>query len=108
VGALVHAIARYAADVEGEPPRTPPAPRREDVLPDQLAVVAYDLVLALTTPADPKRAVATAHTALAETLLTTYEIDPRPADPALVQQALAGQAGAFRDRLERLPLDGHP
>lgn len=46
VHALVGTIAALTARIEGEDHGSPPMPEREDVLVDQFAVVAYDLLLA--------------------------------------------------------------
>ncbi|SCE72882.1 hypothetical protein [Micromonospora mirobrigensis] len=55
---LVQEIANLAADAEGEPRRTVPRLDNDLALPDQLRVVAADLVAA--TPADDVLAAATA------------------------------------------------
>lgn len=71
---LVATIARLTRDVEGAGPATPPpAPRREDVLADQLAVVTYDLLAALDARPDEEtaRAAAKAYDDV------TNEVDPR-------------------------------
>lgn len=66
VAELVEAIANAAHDAEGTHARgTPPAPPREDVLADQLAVVTYDLVLVATDEA-AERALAAYEAAMAE------------------------------------------
>jgi hypothetical protein len=118
VAGLVATIAAYEQAVEigaGPAPETfrrPPPPARPDVLADQLAVVTYDLGLALAakragdpaTPADGRTTVArVAARALADLLVVTYEVDPRPVPAAQVEAALAGEPGPLGDLLERLP-----
>lgn len=73
VGALVAGVAGMVARLEGEDRGAPPAPPREDVLVDQFAVVAYDLLLALGAAPDPQ-AARDAETLISRTLA---EVDPR-------------------------------
>jgi hypothetical protein len=93
---VAHLVAGYAAAdhaIEigaGEPPgtyRAPDRPGREPALADRLAVVAYDLVLALGAAAPgaparyPERVVTVETVAavmLAETLVHLHDVDPRP------------------------------
>ena len=71
---LVATIARLTRGVEGAGPAAPPpAPRREDVLTDQLAVVTYDLLIALDATPDEE----TARAAVAAYNDVTNEVDPR-------------------------------
>jgi len=55
---LVQEIANLAADAEGEPRRTVPRLENDLVLPDQLRVVAADLLAADPPPETLARAVA--------------------------------------------------
>lgn len=97
VSDLVGDLAERSQAAEGLATRTRPArPGREDVLVDQLAVVAYDLRLAGGDAAE----------AAARALLTAYEIDPRPLPGDLLDEVLAGEVGALRDAVERLPRAG--
>jgi hypothetical protein len=133
VAELVAALAVYEHALEvgdGPPPetyRTPPRPAREDALADRLAVVTYDLVRALraATPGAPARhpaglrtVEALAAVALADVLLHTYDVDPRPLPDAAAGAVLAhlhpgitSDGGAFGDLLlavERGPRGGEP
>ncbi|HVF06920.1 MAG TPA: hypothetical protein VNA20_18930 [Frankiaceae bacterium] len=119
VAELVAALAAYeqAAEIGAGPPprtgyRTPPAPPRDDAYVDRLAVVAYDLVLAIVTsrgadvPARLPDGPATVHDiagrAAAQLILTTYEVDPRPVADAAIDNALP-HAGPFAGELAGLP-----
>jgi hypothetical protein len=84
VGALVDALAAAGQRLTGEHHGTPPRPRRDDVLADQLAVVAYDLVAALREHPD----AATARRAAAQCLVTAYDVDPRPPEEAAARTLL--------------------
>ena len=99
VAALVRDLAAYGARAEGAAPRTPPPAARDDVLADQLAVMVYDLELALTTRPDG----ALAARAVAECLLTAYEVDPRPVPAHLLDAVLAGDVGPLGDAVRALP-----
>jgi hypothetical protein len=103
--AVVTALIRDLVDAEravgpdpAPPGAVPPAPPREDVLADQLAVVAYDLLLALTDGAHDAAAEA-----VARCVLTAYDVDPRPVPGAQLDAALRVQDVALRGRVERLP-----
>ena len=97
---LVAALAVLGQRAEGvEAPRTPPRPDRDDVLVDQLAVVLYDLALALDDAPDAER-IATE--AIAECVVRMHEIDPRPVPADLLDAVLAGEPGPLRDVVERL------
>ncbi|HEU0132804.1 MAG TPA: maleylpyruvate isomerase N-terminal domain-containing protein [Mycobacteriales bacterium] len=110
---LVDAFAIYEQALEvGAGPRpatyrTPPAPAREAVLADQLAVVARDLVTALRAATDeaparhPHHAMTAADlaaVALAECLVHTHDVDPAP----LPEEA----AGAVLARLHPVAATG--
>lgn len=82
---LVAETARAGLALEGEPNRAVPPPLREAVLADQLAVVTYDLVLALRAKPDE----GTAATALGELLLHTHDVDPRRLPDEAAAAALA-------------------
>lgn len=86
VAHLAGEVARLGLALEGEPPRPLPPPVREAVLADQLAVVTYDLVLALRETPDER----TAAVALAELLVHAHDVDPRrlPDDAAAAVLAL--------------------
>jgi hypothetical protein len=61
--ALVQRLADLGADAEGGPRRTVPPPEHDLVLPDQLAVVANDLLLTGDAAALAAAADAVAHAA---------------------------------------------
>jgi len=79
---LVQALADIGADAQGRPRRLVPTPDSDLVLPDQLIVMAYDIVLA--EPAD-----ALVQVALDEVLLHRAEIDGARAEPDLLARAAA-------------------
>jgi len=94
---LVQALADLGADAEGRPRRRVPPPDSDLVLPDQLLVMAYDIVFA-----EPDDALVGA--ALDEVLLHRAEIDGARAEPQLVSRAAAacalrhtGQVSGARD-----------
>jgi hypothetical protein len=89
VGALVDRLARAEQRLTGGHHGTPPRPRRDDVLADQLAVVANDLVAALREHPD----AGAARRAAAACLVTAYDVDPRPLDEAAARAVLPGGAG---------------
>ena len=99
VAALVRDLAAYGARAEGTEPRTPPPAKRDDVLADQLAVMVYDLELALAARPDGTLAAR----AVAECLLTAYEVDPRPVPAHLLDAVLTGDAGPLGDAVRALP-----
>ncbi len=79
---LVQVLADLGADAEGRPRQRVPRLASDLSLPDQIAVTAYDLVLA-----EPPDGVVRA--ALAEVLLHRAEIDGARSPPDLLRQAAA-------------------
>jgi hypothetical protein len=91
VADLVVIYAEVGQAVEGlpEPYRRPRRPSRDAVLADQLAVVAYDAVLALRAAGSGRAAETTAAVLLAETLVRLHDVDPRPLPEAAAAAAVA-------------------
>lgn len=123
VGELVATLAAYEQAVElGAAPtperyRSPGPAVRPDVLVDQLAVMAYDLGLALRAagPRDPAAAPegptdveTVARRAVGHLVAMTYEVDPRPARADHLDLASPAAVGPLRDVLDRVPRHREP